>query len=144
MREKSKLRLTTSVVGEDISLIIDCLFLLKKKEKRKEEGANISCTITGESDNHINSAVRKFTTACGEIDKKVTAGTRKYERWVAMAKYLYPPSFPFGILKNKLATTRAANSVCGVIGFWASKWKNLDYMSCDGSCLASLFVFERV
>lgn len=53
-----------------------------------------------------------------------------------MAKYLYPPSFPVGILKNKLATGRAVKAVCGVIGFRASKWKNLDYMSCDGSCLA--------
>jgi hypothetical protein len=38
-REESKLHLTTSFVDEDISLITDCLFLLKKKEKRKEEGS---------------------------------------------------------------------------------------------------------
>jgi len=54
-----------------------------------------------------------------------------------MAKYLFPSSFPFGILKNKLAAAKAAASVIrDVIGFRASKWKNLDYVSYDGSCPA--------
>lgn len=53
-----------------------------------------------------------------------------------MAKYLFPPSFPAGILKNKLATVGAPSAIRGVIGFRASKWKNLDYVSRDGSCAA--------
>lgn len=62
---------------------------------------------------------------------------RKYEpRELSMAKYLFPPSFPFGILKNKLTTARAVSAIRGVIDFRASKWKNLDYVPCDGSCPA--------
>lgn len=62
---------------------------------------------------------------------------RKYEpRVVDGEKYLFPPSFPAGILKNKLATVGAPSAIRGVIGFRASKWKNLDYVSRDGSCAA--------
>lgn len=63
-----------------------------------------------------------------------------------MAKYLFSPSFPAGILKNKLSAAvvaGASSAVRGVIGFQVSKWKNLDVFCAREAASRSLLAFER-